>query len=93
MRAQHIPVRTCVGCGQRRPKEALMRIVMVDGALTVDESGRLPGRGAYLCPEAACITSLRKKRGRLSYSLRVSVPRAAEDAFLKGLLCTPHGEE
>jgi predicted RNA-binding protein YlxR (DUF448 family) len=71
----------------------LMRIVMVDGALTVDESGRLPGRGAYLCPEAACITSLRKKRGRLSYSLRVSVPRAAEDAFLKGLLCTPHGEE
>jgi predicted RNA-binding protein YlxR (DUF448 family) len=71
----------------------LMRIVMVDGALTVDESGRLPGRGAYLCPEATCFSSLRKKRGRLSYSLRVSVPRAAEDTFLKGLLRTRDGEE
>jgi predicted RNA-binding protein YlxR (DUF448 family) len=71
----------------------LMRIAIVDGALTMDESGRLPGRGAYLCPEAACISFLRKKRGRLSYSLRVSVPRAAEDTFLKRLLCTRDGEE
>jgi predicted RNA-binding protein YlxR (DUF448 family) len=69
-----------------------MRIVLVDGALTVDESGRLPGRGTYLCPEAACISSLRTKKGRLSYSLRVSVPRAAEDEFLRGLLCTRGGE-
>jgi predicted RNA-binding protein YlxR (DUF448 family) len=93
MRTKHVPVRTCLGCGQRRPKEALMRIVLVDGVLTVDECGRLPGRGTYLCPEAACISSLRKKRGRLSYSLRVAVPRAAEDTFLTGLLQTRDGEE
>jgi predicted RNA-binding protein YlxR (DUF448 family) len=93
MKAKHVPVRTCLGCGQRRPKEALMRIVLVDGALTVDESVRLPGRGAYICPEAACISSLRKKKGRLSYSLRVSVPRAAEGTFLKVLLRTRKGEE
>jgi len=93
MKAKHVPIRTCLGCGQRSLKGELIRIVTVDGALRVDEAGRLPGRGAYLCPETACISSLLKKKGKLSYSLRVSVPRAAEDAFLRGLLLTRDGEE
>lgn len=66
---------------------------MVDGALRVDTERKLPGRGAYLCPETACISSLLKKKGKLSYSLRVSVPRAAEDAFLMDLLRKRDGEE
>ena len=86
MKAKHDPIRTCLGCGQRSPKEELIRIVMPDGTLRVDEAGRLPGRGAYLCPETACISSLLKKQGKLSYSLRVSVSRAAEEAFLMELL-------
>ena len=82
-----------MGCGQKSLQGKLVRIVMVDGALMVDKNGKLPGRGAYLCPEAACINSLRKKKGRLSYSLRVTVPRAIEDAFLVGLLRTREGEK
>jgi len=70
-----------------------VRIAIVDGALMVDKDGRLPGRGAYLCHNAACVSSLRKKKGRLSYSLRASVPRTAEDAFLMKLLRTRDGEE
>ena len=93
MRKRPVSIRTCLGCGQKSLKEKLVRIVTVDGALMVDEGGRLPGRGAYLCPEAACINSLRKKKGRLSYALRVSVPPAAEDAFLMGLLRTWEGEK
>jgi predicted RNA-binding protein YlxR (DUF448 family) len=93
MRGKHIPIRTCLGCGQRKPKEELARIVVENGALMVDKGGKLPGRGAYLCPETACINSLRKKKGRLSYSLRVSVPRAAEDGFLKGMLRIREGEK
>jgi len=88
-----VSIRTCLGCGQKSLKGELVRIVMKDGALVVDEGGRLPGRGAYLCPEAACISSLRKKKGRLSYSLRATVPRTAEDAFLMGMLRTREGEE
>ena len=49
------PVRQCIGCGARRDKKELARIVFQDGALTVDESGRLPGRGAYVCQEADCV--------------------------------------
>ena len=92
MKAKHVPIRTCLGCGQRSLKGELVRIVMVDGALRVDEAGRPPGRGGYLCPETACISSLLKKKGKLSYSLRVSVPRAAEEAFLMGLLRKGDGE-
>jgi len=93
MKAHHIPIRTCLGCGRRSRKDELVRIVMLDGALSVDEDNRLPGRGAYVCPGAACISSLLKKKGKLSYSLRTSVPRAAEDAFLRGLLRTQDGKE
>ena len=93
MKTKHDPIRTCLGCGQKSLKGELIRIVMADGALRVDEAGSLPGRGAYLCPETSCINSLLKKKGKLSYSLRVSVPRAAEDAFLRGLLLTRDGKE
>lgn len=93
MREKYIPIRTCLGCGQRKPKEELVRIVVENGALMVDKGGKLPGRGAYLCPETACISSLRKKKRRLSYSLRVSMPRAVEDSFLKGMLHIREGEQ
>jgi predicted RNA-binding protein YlxR (DUF448 family) len=93
MKTKHVPIRTCLGCGRRILKGELIRIVMVDGALRVDTNGRLPGRGAYLCPETACISALVKKKGKLSYALRASVPRAAEDAFLMGLLHRRDGEE
>jgi predicted RNA-binding protein YlxR (DUF448 family) len=93
MKTNHSPIRTCVGCGRKSPKEGLIRIVTVDGALSVDVAGKLPGRGAYLCPETACISSVLKRKGRLSYSLRASVSRAAEEAFLMGLLRKQDVEE
>lgn len=93
MRGKHVPIRACLGCGQRKPKEELARIVVENGTLMVDKDGKLPGRGAYLCPETACISSLRKKKGKLSYSLRVSMPRAAEDRFLKGMLQIREGKQ
>ncbi len=86
MRIKHVPMRTCLGCGQKRHKGDLVRIVIEDMRLVVDEGKKLPGRGAYLCPQAGCISSLLRKKGRLSYALRVSLPREAEESFLRGLL-------
>jgi predicted RNA-binding protein YlxR (DUF448 family) len=68
-------------------------MVIKDGALTIDEDGRFPGRGAYLCAEKRCINALRNKKGKLSHSLRASIARDVEDAFLKGLLSMQQGEE
>ena len=85
MRTTHVPIRTCLGCGHQRPKKGLVRIVLKDGALLIDERGGLSGRGAYLCPQGACLNRLLKKRGRLSHALRVSLPGYMEEDFLRGI--------
>lgn len=51
-----IPMRTCIGCGQIREKNSLVRIVRTpEGEIHVDLSGRANGRGAYLCPDSSCL--------------------------------------
>ncbi|HXG14864.1 MAG TPA: YlxR family protein [Calidithermus sp.] len=62
------PRRTCLGCRQVRPKAELVRLVRrPDGTVRVDPRG--PGRGAYVCPEEACIRQA-LKRGRLAQAFR-----------------------
>ena len=52
---KHIPERTCVGCRQVKAKRELVRLVrLADGSVEVDASGRMRGRGAYLCPKEEC---------------------------------------
>ena len=52
---KHIPQRTCVACRQVKDKRQLIRLVYsADGYVQIDSSGRMPGRGAYLCNEAQC---------------------------------------
>jgi predicted RNA-binding protein YlxR (DUF448 family) len=66
------PARTCLGCRARRPKSELVRLVRrADGALAVDAAGRLPGRGAYVCPEAGCVERA-LKAGKLSHAFRAA---------------------
>jgi len=60
--AGHIPIRRCVVCGRRAPKSALVRIVVEQGRVVVDEAQRLEGRGAYICPRPECIRRLSPRR-------------------------------
>ena len=54
-RPRHVPQRTCVICRDKTAKRDLIRIVrMAEGSVDVDPSGRVAGRGAYLCRRAAC---------------------------------------
>ena len=68
------PLRTCTGCRRVRPKSELVRLAVTvsSGRVTLDASGRSPGRGAYLCRETG-ITCLRQSRRHrsLARSLRV----------------------
>ena len=58
-----IPLRQCVGCREMKPKKELIRVVRSpEGAVSLDFGGKLPGRGAYLCPQAACLARARKAR-------------------------------
>jgi predicted RNA-binding protein YlxR (DUF448 family) len=60
----HQPIRTCIGCGQKKIKYELLRIVRTpEKKLEIDLIANKPGRGAYLCYDANCLkTAIRKKR-------------------------------
>jgi uncharacterized protein len=48
-------MRTCVVCREHATKRGLLRIVrQPDGIVVVDPSGRLNGRGTYVCDKPAC---------------------------------------
>jgi predicted RNA-binding protein YlxR (DUF448 family) len=45
-----------VACRQVKAKRELIRVVRdAGGRLSVDLRGKAPGRGAYLCPDDACL--------------------------------------
>lgn len=56
-RARKQPERSCVGCRAVRPKRELVRVVRTpSGEVVLDEGGgKLPGRGAYVCPQSDCL--------------------------------------
>ncbi len=70
---RHVPLRTCIICGNKAPKRSLARIVAdVEGGIALDFTGSLPGRGTYVCADGSCV-NLGLKRGRLEYALRTKL--------------------
>ena len=63
MAQKKIPARQCIGCLTSRPKKELVRVVRApSGEISIDPVGKKPGRGAYLCPDAACLAKAKKRR-------------------------------
>ena len=59
-----IPMRQCVGCREMKEKKSLIRVVKSpEGEVSLDFKGKLPGRGAYVCPNPECLKRARKSRG------------------------------
>ena len=70
--SKHIPARSCVVCRAKGSKRDLIRIVKSpDGSAVIDISGKLPGRGCYICPDSECIDRAIKS-GILAHSLGVN---------------------
>lgn len=63
MHEKKIPLRMCAGCGQMKPKKELVRAVKSpEGEISLDLTGRKPGRGAYICNNMDCLKAARKAR-------------------------------
>lgn len=74
MKQRNAPVRTCVACRTSGDKQGLLRVVKTPaGDISVDATGRLAGRGAYLCLSCECLRKAIKEK-RLSRALRAEVP-------------------
>jgi predicted RNA-binding protein YlxR (DUF448 family) len=70
--------RTCVQCRKESPKRALIRVVRLSaepgpGQIVLDERGKLPGRGAYLCARRECLEKARKSNA-LGRALKAEIP-------------------
>ena len=60
-------MRTCLGCGKEKPKKELLRIVRTpEGNICIDSTGKINGRGTYVCRDPECMKLIQKghKLGR-----------------------------
>ena len=74
MQQKKTPMRKCVGCNEMKPKKELVRVVRSpEGEISVDPNGKKNGRGAYICPDKACLLKA-KKAGRLEKTFECAIP-------------------
>lgn len=85
-----IPMRQCVGCGERKSKKELIRIVCSPSedpervTIGFDLTGKKNGRGAYICSSMACLELARKKKA-LERALKTEVSQQFYDDLKKEL--------
>ena len=89
MRPKKLPMRMCTGCGEMKPKKELVRVVKapektdesgntLPPEISLDLTGKKPGRGAYLCRNAECLQKARKAR-RLERAFSCKIPDEVYD--------------
>ena len=77
MRERRSPQRSCVGCRTTRDKRDLVRVVHTpEDRYLLDPTGKIGGRGAYVCPAPECLT-LAVKRKSFDRAFRQAVPKEA----------------
>lgn len=83
MQNKKIPLRMCSGCGEHLPKKELVRVVRnAEGDISVDLTGKKPGRGAYICKNVECLRKARKAK-RLERSFACMIPTEVYDRLEK----------
>lgn len=74
---RRIPMRMCVGCREMKPKQELLRVVRSpEGTVSLDGTGKKPGRGAYVCRDVNCLRRALKQR-QLDRALETKLDEAA----------------
>ncbi len=83
--AKQIPLRQCIGCREMKAKSELVRIIKTpEGEVCLDKTGRMNGRGAYICLNKDCYNRAVKSKG-IEKSLKMAIPEDIYDAIGKEL--------
>ncbi|MBN2354672.1 DUF448 domain-containing protein [candidate division KSB1 bacterium] len=85
-KTSHLPIRTCAGCGGKRSKPFLLRLVKTLGEIAFDPRAKGVGRGCYVCRNAGCLAraiSRRAVQRALSCTLSESARAALTDDFIQ----------
>ena len=86
-----IPQRQCMGCRERMEKRQLIRVVRTpDGQVQMDFSGKVNGRGAYICPKADCLKKAQKAKA-LDRALEITIPDEIYDRLAREIEVNAHG--
>ncbi len=72
-KTKHIPFRMCSGCRNMFEKSKLIRVILKDNELLIDDKKKELCRGIYLCKNKECIL-LSQKRKVFSNILKAKVP-------------------
>ena len=84
-------MRRCVGCGTQKSKKELVRVLRTpEGSIVIDATGRANGRGAYLCPDPACLAKAVRSKA-LEHSLETPIPQEITEA-LQAQLAAVHDQ-
>ena len=74
MQNKKVPLRKCTGCGEMKPKKELVRVVKTpEGEISLDPTGKMNGRGAYLCKDPQGLRKAQKSK-RIEKALSCTVP-------------------
>lgn len=86
MKMKKIPERMCTGCSTMKPKKELIRVVKnKDGEISIDLTGKKPGRGAYMCRDIQCLEKAFKTK-RLERNLNVKFTEDIYDILKNQIL-------
>ena len=71
-----VPLRKCLGCGEMKPKQELIRAVRSpEGEISLDLTGKKNGRGAYICRDSRCLTAaIKAKRFERAFGCKIEQP-------------------
>lgn len=81
MKTKKIPSRLCVGCGEPKEKRSMIRVVKTgEAGICLDDTGRMNGRGAYICKNMQCLERAIRSKG-LERSLKTAIPAELVEAL------------
>lgn len=67
-----MPQRTCMGCNEKKDKKDLIRIVKNKEEINLDKTGRMQGRGAYICDNIECLEkAIKSKRIERTFETKI----------------------
>jgi predicted RNA-binding protein YlxR (DUF448 family) len=85
MAERKIPLRKCIGCNEMKDKRELVRIVRnKEGEISVDLTGKKPGRGAYICKSIDCLHKAQKAK-RLERAFSTAIEAEIYDTLRSDL--------
>ena len=74
------PERQCLACRERKRKEELLRVVRTPEDIRYDPTGKLNGRGAYVCARKECVEKA-IRTGALARALKAEIPPGLKDVL------------